>query len=64
MCEVEVARNIGADYLISGKIVQVQNMYVLHLKLHESSRGLLAGEQAQKMTSQKCWIQPSQVVVL
>ena len=48
-CEVEVARNIGADYLISGKIVQIQNMYVLHLKLHESSRGeLLAGEQARE----------------
>ena len=48
-CEVEVARNIGADYLISGKIIKVEQIYVLHLKLHESSRGeLLAGEQARE----------------
>jgi len=45
-CEVETARNIGADYVISGRIVQMDGSYVATLKLHETKGGsLLATDQ-------------------
>ena len=40
-CEVEIARNIGADYVISGAVVKTSDEYVLTLKLHESETGRL-----------------------
>lgn len=42
-CEVETARNIGADYVVSGKVVRVEKTYVVTLKLHESKGGSLLG---------------------
>jgi TolB-like protein len=42
-CEVETARNIGADYVVSGKCVRVENLYVVTLKLHETKGGSLLG---------------------
>jgi formylglycine-generating enzyme required for sulfatase activity len=42
-CEVETARNIGSDYVISGRIVQMDGSYVATLKLHETKRGTLLG---------------------
>ena len=40
-CEVETARNIGADYVISGKVVRMEQSYVVTLKLHETKGGSL-----------------------
>lgn len=38
-CEVDVARNVGADYVISGVIVFQNEQFDLTLKLHESNGG-------------------------
>lgn len=43
MCEVEVGRNIGADTIITGDVLQIENTYVLTLKLYDTmSGGLLS----------------------
>ncbi|MBM74409.1 MAG: hypothetical protein CMK59_03340 [Proteobacteria bacterium] len=47
-CEVELARNIGADYVISGDLAQFDELYILSIKLHETNRGtLLAREKVE-----------------
>ena len=44
-CEVELAKNIGADYVISGDITKLGSMFVLSVKLHATFDGnLLAAE--------------------
>jgi len=40
-CEVEIGRNIGADVVITGDILQIKNIYVLTLKLYETKNGAL-----------------------
>ncbi|MGB8298577.1 MAG: PEGA domain-containing protein [Polyangia bacterium] len=40
-CEVETARNIGADYVVSGSVTHIENLYVVTLKIHESKGGTL-----------------------
>lgn len=40
-CEVEVARNIGADYVVSGSVTQTGMEVALTLKLHDSYTGAL-----------------------
>ena len=40
-CEVETARNIGADYVLSGEIARIEGTYVVTLKLHKSDDGRL-----------------------
>ena len=40
-CEVELGRNIGADVVVSGPLSQVDSLYLLSLKLHDSSSGKL-----------------------
>ena len=40
-CEVEIGRNIGADLVITGDILQIKNIYVLTLKLYETKNGAL-----------------------
>ena len=40
-CEVETARNIGADYVLSGEIARIEGTYVVVLKLHECDDGRL-----------------------
>jgi formylglycine-generating enzyme required for sulfatase activity len=52
-CEVETARNIGADYVISGRIVQMDGSYVATLKLHETKRGTLLGTRDAEAKKQK-----------
>ena len=42
-CEVEMARNIGADYVLSGELVKVEGLYILSVKLHETEKGRLLG---------------------
>ena len=45
-CEIEIGRNIGADYIISGSILHMEGLYLLTLKLHETSSGnLLSGQE-------------------
>jgi hypothetical protein len=47
-CEVETARNIGADFVISGNVVHIEDSYVVTLKLHECREGsLLASDMSQ-----------------
>ena len=50
-CEVETARNIGADYVISATLVQSEGTYVLSAKLHGVAEGtLLATGRARRPT--------------
>ena len=51
-CEVETARNIGADYVISGKVVRIEQLYVVTLKLHETQGGSLLGTETVEGPSQ------------
>jgi TolB-like protein len=51
-CEVETARNIGADYVISGKVVRIEQLYVVTLKLHETKGGSLLSEDTVEGESQ------------
>lgn len=45
-CEIEIGRNIGADYIISGNILYLEGLYLLTLKLHETNSGnLLSGQE-------------------
>jgi len=45
-CEVETARNIGADFVVSGTVVRIDAAFVVTLKLHETKGGsLLATDQ-------------------
>jgi formylglycine-generating enzyme required for sulfatase activity len=45
-CEVETARNIGADFVVSGSVVRIDAAFVVTLKLHETRGGsLLASDQ-------------------
>jgi hypothetical protein len=44
-CEVETARHIGADYVISATLLKLEGVWILSAKLHESEGGdLLATE--------------------
>ena len=42
-CEVEIAKNIGADYVISGNLTKLDELYVLTIKLHETAQSNLLG---------------------
>ena len=45
-CEIELARNIGADYVITGDLLKIDDTYLLTLKLHNSETGqLMAGKE-------------------
>ena len=39
-CEVELARNMGADYVVSGEIVKIEQLNILTLRIHETTRGV------------------------
>ena len=40
-CEIEIARNIGADYIVTGDLLVLEETYLLTLKLHDSHSGLM-----------------------
>ena len=42
-CEVEIGRNIGADYIISGQVVQIEGTYLYSVKIHNTETGALVG---------------------
>ncbi|MBM75297.1 MAG: hypothetical protein CMK59_07840 [Proteobacteria bacterium] len=45
-CEVETARSIGADYVVSGEVTQLGDLFVLNIKFHETTRGQLLAMEA------------------
>jgi TolB-like protein len=51
-CEVETARNIGADYVVSGSVTHIENLYVVTLKIHESKNGSLLATDMVKAKTQ------------
>jgi sulfatase modifying factor 1 len=51
-CEVELGRNIGADIVVSGTLSQVDDLYLLSLKLHDSSSGKLLAMETIKASQQ------------
>ena len=44
-CEVEIGRNIGADFIISGQVVQIEGTYLYSVKIHNTETGALVGTQ-------------------
>jgi hypothetical protein len=40
-CEVDTARNIGADLVVTGEVVKVGGQLIVTMKLHETARGAL-----------------------
>ena len=42
-CEVEIGRNIGADFIISGQVVQIEGTYLYSVKIHNTQTGALVG---------------------
>ena len=38
-CEVEIGRNVGADVIITGDVLQIESTYVLTLKLYDTLSG-------------------------
>ena len=45
-CEVETARNLGVDYVVSGRVAQMGTVLVVSVKLHETATGrLVSAEQ-------------------
>ena len=48
-CEVDIARNIGADFVVTGSVMKVDEQFLLTLKLHETREGkLLSGKELRK----------------
>ena len=41
-CEVETARNLGVDYVVSGSLTAMGDVLVGSLKLHETATGRLS----------------------
>jgi len=44
-CEVETARNLGVDYVVSGGIVSAGGLLIASVKLHETQGGSLKGQE-------------------
>lgn len=40
-CEVETGRNLGAQYIVSGRLVRVEDAWFCTVKLHETEKGTL-----------------------
>ena len=45
---MEIARNIGADYVISGEVYLIEEQYILSLKIHDTQGGHLLGREEVK----------------
>ena len=59
-CEIEIARNIGADYVVTGDLLRLEETYLLTLKLHDSHSGLMLSGKEVNSTSLLELIQFSQ----
>ena len=53
MCEVEVAKELGADYVISGSLTKIDTLYALVVKLHSTEDSNLLTSEILKTESQK-----------
>ena len=51
-CEVEIAKNIGADYVISGDVTKLGSTFVFNVKLHATSDSNLLSTESLKTKSQ------------
>jgi TPR repeat protein len=40
-CEVEIGRNIGANYVVSGELLRISETYMLNLNVHNTANGAL-----------------------
>ena len=49
-CEVELGRVLNANYVVSGNIYTIDNMYILTLKLHDTMSGSLMGQKSLRDT--------------
>ena len=49
-CEVELGRVLQSDYVISGTIGKIDDMYILTLKLHDTLTGSLMGQKTLRDT--------------
>ncbi len=49
-CEVELGRVLQSDYVISGTVGKIDNMYILTLKLHDTLSGSLMGQKTIRNT--------------
>ena len=66
-CEVETARNLGVDYVVSGTVTQIGGVLVSSMKLHETATGsLMLTQQVQGgdvLALMKALAAPSQALV-
>jgi len=44
-CEIDIGRNIGADFIVSGQVLQIEGTYLYSMKLHDTASGALIGTQ-------------------
>jgi len=44
-CEIDIGRNIGADFIVSGQVLKIEGTYLYSLKLHNTASGALIGTQ-------------------
>ncbi|MEC7984558.1 MAG: TRAP transporter substrate-binding protein DctP, partial [Myxococcota bacterium] len=52
-CEVEIAKNIGADYVISGNVTKIDTLFALVVKLHSTADSNLLASESLKTESKK-----------
>jgi TolB-like protein len=50
-CEVETARNIGADFAVTGTVVLIEGTYAVTLKLHDVGKASLVGTESVEAAS-------------
>jgi hypothetical protein len=47
-CEIELARTIGASYVVTGELRKLENAFYCDLKLHDTEKGALLGVESYK----------------
>ena len=61
-CEVEIAKNIGAEYVISGNLTKLGSTFALVVKLHSTADSNLLASESLKTESKKALITDSEKV--
>jgi hypothetical protein len=61
-CEVELGRVVGADYVLSGNVYQVEGNYILTLKLHDTVSGSLLSQKRIQSKTQLDMLQETYTV--
>ena len=52
-CEVELAKNIGANYVISGSLKKIGSFLILNVKMHATEDGNLVASETLKAKSEE-----------